>query len=68
MCSILERKIIDNGNRLVIVGLSISGMYMDGFQIFDIPCSLSVAIWLWLKECDQVVEKCLDCAKRTFPA
>ncbi len=66
MCTALEKKIIHNANRIMICGLSSTGMFMDGIQPWDFPYFLSLALWLGLPECSKVAESALEKTKRVF--
>ena len=51
---------LHNTNRIIIATLTIVGLLMDGYQLSDLIFGLSVIIWLWLPECDQLEEITLN--------
>ncbi len=60
MCSTAEKRLIHNTNRIMVCGLSSTGMLMDGFQYWDVPYFFSLAMWLALPECGRYAELGLD--------
>lgn len=67
MCNQIERKLIDNVNRLTVGALASSGFLMDGIQMWDLPYGLSLALWLALPECGNTIEKLIDKMKPHQP-
>lgn len=37
-----------NLNRMLILALSVCGLWLDGVQLADLPCILALFAWLWL--------------------
>lgn len=64
MCSKIERKIIDSVNRITVGVFASSGIFMDGIQLWDLPCCLSIVLWLALPEFSHWVEGVVDEIKR----
>ncbi len=66
MCTAIQKKVIHNANRLVVCGLSSTGMFMDGVQLWDLPYFASLAMWLALPECSKLTEKMVDKVSKTL--
>ena len=60
MCSIRTKHRLHNTNRVIIAGLTMIGLLMDGFHSSDIIFGASVAIWIWLPECVKLEAMTLD--------
>jgi hypothetical protein len=46
-----QRNRLMNLNRVLIFVLTLGGLLLDGFQIADLLCTLSLFVWLWLPLC-----------------
>ena len=52
--------LIYHGNRFLIIGLSILGLVFDGYQTPDIYFGLSIVIWIYLPELEQIEKSVID--------
>jgi len=59
-----QRNLLVNFNRVLILGLALAGLLMDGYQGADIPTALALLVWLWLAICARVEAKVLSRACR----
>ena len=59
-----QRNLLVNFNRVLILGLALAGLLMDGYQGADIPTALALLVWLWLAMCARVEAKVLSGACR----
>lgn len=41
-------------NRVLIFGLTVSSLLLDGPQIADLLCTLALFVWLWLPQCTRI--------------
>ncbi|MAZ90154.1 MAG: hypothetical protein CL693_21180 [Cellvibrionaceae bacterium] len=64
MNSKIEKVVIHNANRIMVCGLSSTGMFMDGLQVWDVPYFMSLAMWLALPECNSFVENLVEKTKQ----
>ncbi len=55
-----QRNLLVNFNRVLILGLALAGLLMDGYQAADIPTALALLVWLWLAMCARVEAKVLS--------
>ncbi len=60
MCSPQTKHRLHNTNRIIIATLTTIGLLMDGYQLSDAIFELSVVIWIWLPECDQLEQATID--------
>jgi len=49
-----QRNRLINLNRVLIFVLTLGGLLMDGLQIADLLCMLSLFVWLWLPLCTRL--------------
>ena len=43
-----QRSFLANLNRVLIFALTVAGLLMDGLQRSDLPCTVTLLLWLWL--------------------
>ena len=49
-----QRQHLNSMNRVLIFGLTVSGLLLDGPQIADLLCTLALFVWLWLPQCIRI--------------
>ena len=59
-----QRNLLANFNRVLILGLALAGLLMDGYQRSDILATLALLVWLWLAVCTRIEANILSRACR----
>ena len=52
-----------NMNRVLILVLTLAGLWMDGFSSADLLCSVALCVWLWLPHCARMEASLLHRAR-----
>ncbi len=58
-----QRSFLVNVNRVLIFGLTLTGLLMDGYQHADLPVTLALGMWLWLAVCTRMEANILSRAR-----